>query len=829
MVKVDLSKYLKEKHYGDIETRGFWDSVHTQEDVHCLCSVVEDKETGEDLVLLFHDHPEFDNAKVWDSVDQKEYTIPPRSGSLIDGVRYWYAIGKNNGRLSVHNCMTFDKPIIEKIWDKCIIPFEVWEDTLVISKVQWYDRTKPKGCKSAHGLEAYGRVFGIKKPPIKCWKDMDTYKLHRVIEDCKIQKKTSQYLEKEAAELKKRYNMDFTAAIKMESKYAALCWSQELHGALIDREHVDKCLVFLEGITAELANEIEPSLPMTLKKKGGRIGRKDITELLIGKDVPDLMHNGEIVKPYYKPYTSFHNDASESYYYGFHLSHGDSPHFKLLKDFREWVKTTHPDTVFKEWEYQKGKKEGKILDKHTCTHFDLTPTDIDIIVGAHTRISWEKSTLTQHEIVKGYLITQGIKWAEEWNLKKDSEGNIVRAEYDTVVRYPKNAHKDHQLTYDVKKGSPLVTSPKFGEKEYEQLGDDAIVGRKVAQYNTYMHRRRYLSNPKDPEEKGVVAHIREDGRIPCGLGNFMTSTGRSNQRNIVNLPSIKALYGKEMRKSIKAPEGKVLVGADQKSSQLSIAAFIANNVDYYQAVASGNQFVNGANNEEIYVGESAHCVNARNFGLVTEEEWKKAVNTQDKVLISKISMKRDKYAKGAAFGVIFGCSGSKLGLMLDIPAKEGNETKNKYLKEMGLDVVIEFVKRCSQQFKRGRGFYIPIAFGYWLWCKSPHVGVNYFCQGIEALIQKIAVLKFKSLLKVHGLSENTATILQVHDEQLIETAEDCGKQVGELACEAYTWAGKELHKWYTENTWAFPAGGTPEIIPDFAGGYAVGQTYYDCH
>jgi len=56
-----------------------------------------------------------------------------------------------------------------------------------------------------------------------------------------------------------------------------------------------------------------------------------------------------------------------------------------------------------------------------------------------------------------------------------------------------------------------------------------------------------------------------------------------------------------------------------------------------------------------------------------------------------------------------------------------------------------------------------------------------------------------------------------------------GIEVGKVMCDCYTQAGVELNKWYMGNLHLYPAGGTPKITCDFAGGYAVGQNYFSCH
>ena len=96
--------------------------------------------------------------------------------------------------------------------------------------MQWFERPCPKGAKSAHGLKAWGIKCGVNKPEVTDWSTMDAFKLHRVIEDCKIQAKTYLMLEKERKTLLEQYGIDFTPALKIEALYAAECAKQEIRG-----------------------------------------------------------------------------------------------------------------------------------------------------------------------------------------------------------------------------------------------------------------------------------------------------------------------------------------------------------------------------------------------------------------------------------------------------------------------------------------------------------------------------------------------------------------------------------------------------------------------
>lgn len=839
-LKSKLNVYANLPNYSDIEAIGFWDVVHSTEDIHVLANIVVDPDTEEEVVLVFHDRPDLCGQEVFDPYDKQTYTIPERVGTLLDGYRYWFRIGQSeDGYLSVHNAGTYDLPIVEKTVPKCIIPVEKWEDTFIHSKIQWFDRPCPKGAKSAHGLNAYGIIHGIKKPEITDFTKMDAMMLHRVIEDCKIQRKTSEYLSRERQMLKQKLGIDLTEAYKMEFAYAQSCHRQEVFGAAVDLPHMQRCVETWDKRLAELESVIVPLLPPTVKVTGGKVSRKEMAILLgypasvtdkMVEPMEQVKRNGEVisqpVKPYYKPSVNFTREAKSTNYSGMHISYGFSPSFVKKKDLTDWIKENHPDTRPKDWDIEKSETIAIQLNANTCKYFDLEPHQTDIVVGAHTRVKFVESSMTQHEVTKGELIKAGIKWVEEWNLAKNPEGGLKKADRDMTVSYPPKAAPENQIHIDIKKGEPIPTSPKFSEKDLEQV--EGGLGTKIKEFNTTIHRRRYLSNLKDPENKGLMAAVREDGRVPAGVSNFGTATGRGAHRVIVNLPSDSAPLGKEMRQCIIAPKGKELVGIDQKSSQLSICSFVTNNTKYYEAVATGVEFENDEDGTAIYVGSSAHCVNAQYFDLVTREEWQEAIDTQNPDLIHEIVLKRKK-SKGLSFASLFGCGAKKLAVMGGFSEEEAAKKLKSFLDNMGLSGVIEFLEGCKEKYKRGRGFYIPSAWGYWIYCGGMHKAVNYLIQNMESSVQKRAVLLIDQMIKDRGWEGKVNRILDMHDEVLMECDEGMGVEVGIACCECYTQVGVELNQWFKDNLHVYSGGGVPQITCDFAGGYAVGKNYYECH
>lgn len=731
--------YTDRLFHGDIEACGYLSEVKEHKDVWCL--VLKDDESKRRYV--FHDYPEYDGAEVEDG--DKTYTIQPRDGDLISGIRFMYKAGISGSKFAIHNLQTYDRPLIEKIWPKCLLPEEAYIDTFVQSKIQYFDRPCPKGARSSHGLDAYARLSGdTHKPKVLDFSIMNAYMLHRCIMDVDIQEFCTNYLAREFAQLKNIVGIDLTDALKMENEYTITCHEQETYGALVDKPHMEHCVEVWDKRLQFLEEDIVPRLPPTVKAGTGTKVTRTEMAILLGypKKVTDKMIDptetkkldGEIVtvpvKPYYKPTMKYTVDKKANQYSGMHISYGFSPSFLKKKELTDWIKENHGDTKSKDWSIEKQELVTTLLNSNTCKYFGLEPEDIGVIGGYHTRVKFEESRLTQHEIVKGYLIKSGIKHVQEWNFKKDDNG-FVKAEFDTVVSYPPKAAPENQLHYKVKKGETLVSSPKIGEKDYPQLKD--ATGQMVGEYNTTMHRRRFLLNPRDPEEKGLLANIRPDGRLPCGVNNSSTGTLRSSHRIWVNAPGAGSLYGEEIRRCIIAPEGRKLISSDMNSAQLSLASYYANNYEYFKSVCYGNEFKVDDKGNEVnhpdtgkpwYLSESGHCANSRAFELFSKEESDLAVKTQDQGLIHELGLKRKK-SKAATFGVIFGCSGKKLATMLGIDEALGAQKKEAFLSNIGLDRPIAILDQMCEKNKRGRGGYIELPFGFFAFCSSPHARFNY--------------------------------------------------------------------------------------------------------
>jgi len=403
-----------------------------------------------------------DNQRVFTDEDCQGYIEP--AGTLRDGVKALLEYDK----VICHNIMGYDWFILNRffgdLWTMKTAPFRKCWDTLVQSKCQHYDRPRLKGTKSQHGLEYFGLLFKYPKPPIEDWSYFDPKKIDRVLTDIEINRRTYLYLNKEA----RKIGLDFTTQFRRTQ--AAQFWytQQEIHGWLGDKEHMEACIEDLDQQIEELAADIEPNLPKQIKAKAPKCTWEDVRDSWDNfyRKVPRTRYDddGKPIKPARKPTTK----------------------------------------VF--------VKSGN-YDRHTSNHFDipLNPEESGRLVEApYTKIEIFDTTMSQHDVVKQYLLSIGWQ-PTQWNYKKDKDGKVM---------------KDDD-------GNFIVSSPKLTEDSFDSIKGD--LGEKIARYNTLVHRRRTIKNESD-DSKGWLNQLRDDGRISGGAMAWATSTGRAAQRGI-NLDS----------------------------------------------------------------------------------------------------------------------------------------------------------------------------------------------------------------------------------------------------------------------------------------------------
>lgn len=761
----------------DAEANGLLDEV-----TKMYCVVAQDYETEE--MFLFHDFPEYDGVTGIDE-EGNEFTLPVRDGSLKQGVLFIHKAKQ----LIAHNCIGYDFELMRRFYPKFKIRYNYPEvrDTLLESQVQWYDRPPVKGYKGIHGLEPWGARLGIRKPPITDWSFMDAAKLHRCLMDVEINTLVARELEKERENLLEHCGLDFTEALTTEHQYRYYCTKQELNGAAVDKKHMEECIVDLDKRLIKLKAAIEPTLPPTIKVKATKATSNEVAILLDAPRKPPIQYEMRVqegeakrfeIKSMYKPTMKYQTKKRGKKYWVELDGVRSSESFDKLKDAREWAKT--------EFEVTKGVKYPSeevitvAYDQNCKNHFgEGLGTDFEVI-GPHTKITFEDSVMSQHEKVKELLVGLGWK-ALEWTSKKNPEGGFERADMSGAVYWPKHPVNGYQLSASYKRGDKIPVTPQVTDESFVTLPEG--MGETIKEYNALSHRRKFIQNPKD-DTKGVLNNIREDGRVTCGLMSFGSSAGRASHYNIVNLPSVEATYGENMRKIITSPEGKVLVGFDMPSCHHRYLAERTGVQEYIDAV-DGEEF----NKDGVYIGKDLHTFNSVLFGLNTQEEVEEARETQDPALIAKLTKGR-KMGKGLGFCCLYGGSAAKLAMMMNEPTARGEERKEDFLSGLGLDRVLKQLEPLWKKQKRGKGSYVSVIGGYHIWSNSKHKLVNYLALGSEAVLQKVAIIELSKAIEQSGLPAKL--IASFHDECLLEVDESKVEELRPLAEQAYQVAATKL-------------------------------------
>lgn len=274
---------------------------------------------------------------------------------------------------------------------------------------------------------------------------------------------------------------------------------------------------------------------------------------------------------------------------------------------------------------------------------------------------------------------------------------------------------------------------------------------------------RQLTKLKSTYADGLVPCIAADGRIHSTFNQTITATGRisSTEPNLQNIP-IRMELGRLIRKVFIPREGYVFIDADYSQIELRVLAHMSGDENLIAAYQHADDI---------------HRITASQVFHIPPEE---------------VTDLQRRNAKAVNFGIVYGISSFGLSQDLSITRKEAEGYIANYFEtypgiKAFLDKLVSDAKEkgyAETMFGRRRpvpelksGNYMQRSFGERIAMNSP-------IQGTAADIIKIAMIRVRSRLKEEGLKSKL--ILQVHDELLIETAEDEIDRVKEIL-------GEEMH------------------------------------
>ncbi len=265
---------------------------------------------------------------------------------------------------------------------------------------------------------------------------------------------------------------------------------------------------------------------------------------------------------------------------------------------------------------------------------------------------------------------------------------------------------------------------------------------------------RQLTKLKSTYADGLPEYVEEDGRIHTTLHQTITATGRlsSADPNLQNIP-IRIELGRKIRKAFHPKPGAVFIDSDYSQIELRVLAHMSGDGQLLEAFRQKQDIHRTTASQVFHVP----------FDEVT-------------------SLQR-RNAKAVNFGIVYGISAYGLSQDLDISRKEAQDYIDRYFETY--PSIKEFLDRTVTEAKEngqtrtlfGRIRPVPelSSSNFMQRQFGERVAMNAPIQGTAADIIKIAMIRVHDRLYQEGL--RSRLILQVHDELLVEAAEEEKEQV----------------------------------------------------
>jgi DNA polymerase-1 len=306
----------------------------------------------------------------------------------------------------------------------------------------------------------------------------------------------------------------------------------------------------------------------------------------------------------------------------------------------------------------------------------------------------------------------------------------------------------------------LKTGPSTDQDVLERLAEQHPLPALVLEH-------RSLSKLKGTYVDALPQLVEADGRIHTTFHQGGAATGRlsSSDPNLQNIP-IRTELSKRIRAAFVAPPGQVLLSADYSQIELRILAHFASDPALLEAFRR---------KEDVHAATAAET-----FGVPRE------AITQDMRRIAKV----------LNFGIAYGLSAFGLSQRLDMPPKEAQAIIDRYFGRYAavrrwLD---ETVVRAREEgevrtlFGRKRALPELASRNPALRQGAERMAVNTPIQGTAADLIKLAMIRVDRAIEARRL--RARMLLQVHDELVLEVAEDEAESLASLVREEMAAAGQ---------------------------------------
>lgn len=355
---------------------------------------------------------------------------------------------------------------------------------------------------------------------------------------------------------------------------------------------------------------------------------------------------------------------------------------------------------------------------------------------------------------EGFKINK--KYLENLKVELSNEVDEIEKKIYCIAGEEFNINSSKQLGEILfhKRNLPVIKKTKTGfSTDIEVLeklkGHDEIID--------FIIKHRTLKKIISTYIEGILALVTDDDKIHTKFKQNITSTGRisSIEPNLQNIP-IRTDIGRRIRKAFISSNGYTLVDADYSQIELRVLAHLSKDKKMVES------FRNDLDIHRKTASEVFH------------------------IPLDKVTDEQRSHSKSVNFGIIYGISDYGLSKDLNITRKEAKDYIEKYLAtypevKIYMDNIVKLGERqgyVETLFNRRR--YIPElnSKNFNIRSFGERVALNTPIQGTAADIIKIAMVNIFEEFTKRKLKSKL--ILQVHDELIVETADDELQEVKDL-------------------------------------------------
>lgn len=297
-------------------------------------------------------------------------------------------------------------------------------------------------------------------------------------------------------------------------------------------------------------------------------------------------------------------------------------------------------------------------------------------------------------------------------------------------------------------------APSTNEEVMQELALDYPLPKVILQH-------RSLSKLKNTyTDKLPLLVNKRTGRVHTSYHQAVAATGRlsSSDPNLQNIP-IKTEEGRRVRQAFIAPQGYKIVAADYSQIELRIMAHLSGDVGLKKAFSEGL---------DVHKATAAEV-----FGCD----------------VDKVSVEQRRSAKAINFGLIYGMSAFGLARQLRIGRADAQSYIDTYFERYpGVAAYMDSIRKSAAEqgyveTLLGRRLYLPEinSKNGMRRQAAERTAINAPMQGTAADIIKRAMIDVDAWLNKDKV--NARMIMQVHDELVLEVAEDKVQEITETLCD----------------------------------------------